>query len=107
MDSIYDKKIIIDKNRKLKLKLKSRKQTNYADIKSPYNINRLYRCYTRSNVSHYLQNIQSQMYDIKISNNKLVDDIYMPKIYKKTKTWWDCDPHVASIKHVIKYNKII
>ena len=102
MDSIYDKKIIIDKNRKLKLKLKSRENKRFADIKALYNVNRLYRCYTRSNVSNYLKDISEKMYDIKILNDELVGDIYMPKMYKKTKNWWDCDPMIVSIKHVIK-----
>ena len=102
MDHIYDKKIIIAKDRKLKLKLKSRENKRFADIKALYNVNRLYRCYTRSNVSNYLQDISDKMYDIKTLNDIQVDDIHMPKMYKKTKTWWDCDPMIASIKHVIK-----
>jgi hypothetical protein len=104
MDYNYDNKIIIEKNRKLKLKLKSRTNKKWSDIKSPYNINRLYRCYARSNVSNYLQDISNNMYDIKILDDEMVVDIYMPKMYKKTKTWWERTPHIKSIKqrHIIK-----
>jgi hypothetical protein len=100
MEDTYIHKDIICKDRKLKLKLKlkSHKNKKYNDIKAHYNISRMYRCYTRGNITKNMNELSDRRYSLDIMDIYAIDNINMPKIYKKTKTWWDCDPYICSVK---------
>jgi len=83
MNYEYYKKNIIKLNRekKFKLKIKKKNKKKYNDIKLLYNINRISRSYIRSNIK------------------KDKENIYIPKIYKNTKIYWDFDLYRPSIHY--------
>tara|TARA_Y100000741_G_scaffold268308_1_gene208583 strand:+ start:186 stop:452 length:267 start_codon:yes stop_codon:yes gene_type:complete len=71
-------KILREKKRYYDKKKPTRRSNCYADKKSITNNHRRKRCRIR---------------DQKISN-----DLYVPKFYPKTLNWWDCPPYNPKMK---------